>query len=392
MGKIGILTYFGTLNPGTFLQAYCVQQMLKSRFPDDHVELVGYRIWKEYLRDFYRPNKAYISLRQWLKDYKKCKKYRNARRKYFTISSSSLVTQNSQKGWDFIAQQDYDLIVVGSDTVLEILPKQVKSNHVPVYWLPPSIKCKKVMCAASARSTYINQLSLKTRQILKEAVNDFELLGVRDDVTFSLIKSLGLEREHNLCMVPDPTFTFEIDASLADRYLATSGLNLNKPIVALHLTPKCKFGDKLTSNYRRRGYQVVSLGPARYADYCLTDVSQFEWAGLFSHFELVITHRFHDTVFSLKNFTPVISILPSKSFATPGGQSKHYSLLKLFGMHETNLISDIDSVDPDRIVQLGTEAKKHFKHDKVQKKLTELKENFVTFIDKIWDVYNNVGN
>ena len=50
----------------------------------------------------------------------------------------------------YILSQNYDLIIVGADTVLEILPKHFRLEQVPIYWLPPKVKCKKIMFSASA--------------------------------------------------------------------------------------------------------------------------------------------------------------------------------------------------------------------------------------------------
>ncbi len=43
MKKIGVLTYFWGDNPGTFLQALSMCQVLMKYFPQDTIELIDYR-------------------------------------------------------------------------------------------------------------------------------------------------------------------------------------------------------------------------------------------------------------------------------------------------------------------------------------------------------------
>ena len=73
MKKIGILTYFWTNNPGTFLQAYSTLEALRKRFPNDRVELIDYRRRKVH----FRPNRRSIWLGQLVKDIRRHAIYRS---------------------------------------------------------------------------------------------------------------------------------------------------------------------------------------------------------------------------------------------------------------------------------------------------------------------------
>ena len=380
--KIGILTYFWAENPGTFLQAYSMQQAFRRRFPNSKVELINYR----HRWVYFKPNRSRISFNQWVKDFKRYTTYRKMQSKYLLTSQDRLVSRNSQQAWEFIEKQHYDLIVVGSDTILELQQRHRKHGGVPVYWLPPRISCKKVMCAASSRALSYEELSDSQRKAFRESVNSFDLIGVRDDLTFALIKALGLKDESKLQMIPDPTFTFKIDYSHVERLVQQRNMNFSKPTVALNLPRTFKPATELASYYKAKGFQVLSLVPAKYGDICLTDISPFEWAGIYADLHLVITDRFHGTVFSLKNLTPVVSLVCDRRLITNGGLSKYYSLLKLFGLHNTNCINTVGMNNIDRVIQITDNAMHNFDKRFVQEKLKHLTDQFNRFVDKIADL------
>ena len=239
--KIGLLTYFWSNNPGTFLQAYATLRALKERFPNDRVELVNCR----YRRVYFPPSRRHIKPSQLIGDIKRYLIYINIRKKYFMTGTEILITRDYNRALEYIEKQRYDLIVVGSDTILQFSPFHLHNNSMPIYWLPPELKCKKVMCASSARALKYEQLSDAHRKALKEYANDFDLMGVRDDSTYNLIKEVGLRDESKLQMIPDPTFSLDIDYSLIDNVIKNKGIDFSKPTVAFHLQKSFKPGPEL---------------------------------------------------------------------------------------------------------------------------------------------------
>jgi hypothetical protein len=298
-------------------------------------------------------------------------------------SDESLVTCDGKRAWEFIKRQQYNLIVVGSDTILEFQPFHFKQDSIPPYWLPPETGCKKVMCAASVRALTIEQLSPNQRKACIESINSFDLIGVRDDATYTLVKNLRLKDESKLQMIPDPTFSYNIDYTFVERLMHKRNLDLSKPTVALHLPRILKPRAELVDYYKLKGFQVISIGVAKYADSCLTDISPFEWAGIFRGLRLVITYRFHDTLFSLKNLTPVIALAWEKKYITDRGHSKYYSLLKQFDLHNTNLVDTVGLEDASRIIECADKAMCNFDSRSVKYKLEQLKNQYDAFVGKI---------
>ena len=81
------------------------------------------------------------------------------------------------------------------------------------------------------------------------------------------------------------------------------------------------------------------MGYNRYADYCLTDISPLEWAGIFRYFSLTITDRFHVSIFSLKNGVPVVAVdwdSDRIGVATPPMEIENGWLVLYYGVKQTS--------------------------------------------------------
>jgi hypothetical protein len=176
-------------------------------------------------------------------------------------------------------------------------------------------------------------------------VEDFALLGARDEATRRLLAHFTGGDDDRLRLVPDPTFTYAIDYSHVERYLERKGLRFDRPVVGLHLLRNSTWGESLAGLFRQAGYLVASLRPAPYADLVLTDMSPFEQMGIYRYFSCLITHRFHDSVFCFKNRTPVIAFPEHATDVTAHGESRIHTLLKSFGITMPSGIGDGQSMN-----------------------------------------------
>ncbi len=379
--KIGILTYFWTDNPGTFLQAYSIQEAYRRVLVDDRVEVINYQSF----RWRWRPNFSHMTVGQWKRDLTRHAKYNWCRRHRLNLTPRRLVCEDPAKAWRFLSAFRYDLISVGSDTLLELW--RTKADGVTAYWLNPEIPARKVMCAASARATQFTDLCDGQKDYMRTSVRDFDLLGVRDAATYELLRCLGVNGE-KLRVVPDPTFAYEIDPSHADAYFHKRGITFDRPTVALHLLRQMSWAGELASSFRAMGWQVLSLRPAAYADYVVNDISPFEWAGLFGACDLVITHRFHDTVFSLKNKKPTVVLVPNRDRVTTSGDSKYHTCKRLFDFDNVQLIEDWTRVSADEVLEKGLLAFRNHRPEPMETKLQALKEAFQSYIKRVADLLN----
>jgi polysaccharide pyruvyl transferase WcaK-like protein len=380
--KIGILTYFWAHNAGTFLQAFSMLNTFRCKFPQAKVELIDLK----HRRVFFKPGLGNVSIKQIFKDMRRYCLYECAKKQYLTRSKECLTTQDSERAWQFIEKQKYDLVVVGSDTVLQFLPFHFKGNNVPAYWLHPSLKCKKVMCAVSCGGLTYGRLSEEQRCACRDSLNSFDLVGVRDDATLLLMKELGINDESKLSMVPDPTFVLNIDYSHSENLIKRKRIDFSKPTVAMFLHRSIKSASAVADYYRSRDYQVVSMSATKYADLCLTDISPFEWAGIYRKFSIVLTGAFHGALFSLKNNTPVLLVIYDKSFITPRGLSKYRSLLKFFDLDRTNIINGFGIDDHRFIIEKAERALANHDKEAIRSTLENSRGRFNRFVDSICQI------
>ena len=370
--KIGILTYFGDCNPGTVLQSYSLFKHIKQLYENRaSVEVINYHSFKRYDR----PYLSSVSPKSLYKDFIRIKKYREFNKSCYPLSQPYIRTTDFELAKSYIDRQGYDLIYVGSDTLLEL--HRVKDG-VTIFWLPPEIKAFKIFIAASARNTEYDGLSEKQKKQMELCLYDVGFIGVRDLATKRLIESFKLNK--SVSLIPDPTFALDIDTSYAERYMKRMGLSRKNKLICIHLTRSFKWGREFASIAREYGYRVVSLRPCYYADYVFNDLSPLEYSGIFRYFDSVITHRFHDTVYALKNLTPVITAVPDQSYTNRYGESKQFSLLKDFGMEETNFIPYPLEGSAQLIHQKATDSIKSFDRRKVKLQLNRNRDIFLSYL------------
>ena len=90
---------------------------------------------------------------------------------------------------------------------------------------------------------------------------------------------------------------------------------------------------ELADALRDIGYTVVSTAYNPYADISLDTIDAYEWAGVFRLMDVIVTERFHDSVFGLRNERPVVAIDWDSARFTKGGDSKTLRILEDYG-HE----------------------------------------------------------
>jgi hypothetical protein len=275
-------------------------------------------------------------------------------KKHVTFSKERLVTSDVERALAFIRRQEYDAIYVGADTVLEL--KSAQADRLTPFWLHPSIPGIKVLTAASSHSVTFETLSPRQKELIDGSLSDFRLLGVRDHATFRLLTHFAGAGDKRLEMLPDPTFIHDIDYHYIEEYFERKKIRLTRPVVCLHLLKESHWAGALAERFRNAGYLVASLRPAYYADILFTDLSPFEQLGLYKYFSLVITHRFHDAIFSLKNRSPVIAFPENVEDVTSEGESKLATLLNAFDAATTSYIADKRTITADALFERSASA------------------------------------
>lgn len=376
--KIGIMTYFHGVNPGTNIQAYATYLNVKEAYPGSAVEVINYA----YKRNIDRPHLVNVSMQSIINDLKRIRKYRNFKQKNILFSKERLLSTNYNSVIDFIKQQSYDRILVGADTLLEL---NRETDGITPYWLSEKIKAKKFLLAASAKNATFEKLTPNQHALIKNTIFDFTLMGVRDEATYRLIKNfLNSEQQNSLIRIPDPAFTLTIDYSHVDNYIRKKGLDLSKPTICFHVKRDDKWAVETAEKLKAMGYQIVSFRPERFADILLNDLGPLEYMGIFKHFSLMITNKFHDTIFCLKNGTPMLTFPLNDTYANSSGESKYSSLLSQFNLLESNFIPIRSTITPSMIISKLDSAitTVHLKREIIAQQVEINRKSYMDFLKK----------
>ena len=337
--KIGILTYFWGTNPGTALQAYSTLLLLKKLFPNYPVEIINYQPLKKKPIYFWNYFKLELTIHR-LKTLQLYSKYKSFCKNELLIDDNPLITKDYVQAVKFI-QNKYDMVVVGSDTVWEIASLQRKdmAPFPNIYWLSPDIKTQKIAFSVSMGATSADQLTDTILTNMKSLIAEFDLIGVRDDLTEKTVKGILPENVKTIIRTPDPTFTYEIRHTGIDIKLSKLGLDLNKPIAGICL-PNINIRKQIVEHLLLKNFQVLLMNQSPVIGqnnnkniFVLPPITPHEWAESFKFLTLSITQLFHGTIFSLKNLIPVVSIDCESHRFSSTGESKTLSLLKEFNMH-----------------------------------------------------------
>jgi hypothetical protein len=314
--KIGILTLHRGINDGSVLQAYCLQRLLETMFPGSRIELVDIRPWnveKRELRKTIQKNFPFVRIHNWNRRkhllhflYSQC-----------NFSPTSCTTNHVREAERFIEKQNYNVIVVGSDTVWQVpSPKLPPNQEIPnIFFLPHLKNVKKVAFAPSADQFNVSILNQNHyRENLHSSINDFDFISYRDESAEILLSELNIPK-NNYQFVADPSILWDFSS-----LVKPEGMDLtNKHSLAGISLAQEAVKVETTRWFRANGYDVVNfLGdfvegqtpPPR------NFYKSFAQRLFFSqHLEVLITDRFHGSISALKlSGCPVIFVEPTDKY------------------------------------------------------------------------------
>lgn len=326
--KIGILTFHRTANDGSVLQNWCLHRLLASLSPSARIETIDLRdTRREQLElrrllsrrpPFFQPEavRKMMGLRRFLR--------RNV------PLSPSFKTGSLDAARAFIAEQAYDAVVSGSDTVWQI--NRIGDTEPPhIYFQPGLTGVRKIAFAVSADP--ISDRSVledpQKRDALANAVGDYDFVGVRDEPTRDLVEALGVAPDR-IAFTPDPTVLVDFGALVDRPHRAPDG-----PLLAGIALQSQALARQVSHVLLSRGWQVVNhLGVAPPGAAGVPGRETIgQRLGRFATQDLLITDRFHSSIFTLKLAgAPVIFVESAKKWPEP--TSKGRDLLKRLGLEE----------------------------------------------------------
>lgn len=324
MKKIGILTFHRSYNYGAFMQCYSLSTQIAKDFPDCRVEVVDYctrRMYENYPTSFVPfvlgPNSKRNSINQMVKQVGKCvldPHFLKRKRELYhgfdedinTLQLSSFhIVSDEYKDLFKIIDENYDVLIVGSDAVWEYKTYPFPNAYYPNYDFK---RTKLLSYAASADRMHSSELTDDNKSYIKETLARFSYIGIRDVATQNFLTAVSPELGlHHNC---DPTAFVDFDSmprnlDRVKKVLLEAGIDLEKPIIGIMgNNESC---DMLRNMFGNR-YQIVSVYQhTNAADYNFDYLTPFEWARIFSLFSITVTKFFHGSMLSLKNGTPTIA-------------------------------------------------------------------------------------
>ena len=371
--KIGIITYYGDLNCGTNMQALATFQAIKKAYPKDDVEIIPFHGFRARVM----PYKTF-SLKLMWDDVKRFKKYYDFKKNILHVHHDTII-KNVDAALRFIASRHYDVIYVGADTLLEFDKLAANYDGISAYWLK-DIKAKKVVIAGSSKNVSYDQLTDKQKNDLKVAASQFAHVGVRDRATVALFEKL-LGEGDKIDYIPDPTFTYDIDYTYIDTYLNKKGVTIPEKSVFLQFYGDDHWLADVAKDLKQRGYTLVTNRGVEWSNIVLVDMSPLEQVGLYKYVSFVITHRFHDGVFCMKNHTPALIYVKRGKEMMTGGESKHISLLKDFGLYPQAFLGALDAKEGLKNVwESYKETQKVFDETKIEQTLLKNKNAYMDYL------------
>ena len=350
--KIGVLTHHYVKNFGAFLQAYSLINLLEQEYPKAQIEFIDYRVLKhEYINSIhyfgYRPSRGDGLIG-----------YINKIGLYFTHLKyeKSLPKSKRYRSVEGINSANYDLIIVGSDEVWnynDIAYDPIKFG----YGLTSNV----ITYAVSAgNSKYDDGIY----EEIKDGIEAFKAISVRDDITEQLVYDLTYQKA---IRVLDPVFLCDFNIQCRKKI---KELVAQKEYILIY---DCCMSEKqintLVKYAAGNNMNILGAGEYRkwYSSTSTVNVTPFEWIYLFEHAKAVITGTFHGTSFAIKYNKPFAV------FATFQNRiSKVRSLLRMFGM-ENRLVTDPN-------ISLTEIIDANISYNEVNKVIEEMKEQSLDYL------------
>ena len=327
MKKIGILTYHAVNNDGSVLQAFCLQQILKSRFPKSKIEIINYRSrkmvlseWKKVIKftpPFYRKSA-----------WEKMSSISTFRRRNLDISDDWIITDREDKATSFLNSQLYDAIFVGSDTVWEARMSPFCPEPINIYYLRNVLNAKKIAFAASADPVQLDFVkSFIDDKDIAGVIGSFDIITVRDHTTRNYLVKQGV-REDSIGYMPDPTLLYDFST-----LLEPSTIGSMNPIAGISYGGRER--NEIIDRCRKLGYSIFDLSTMEIDGEVRRDLlhSLPKRLSAYRDMDLLITDRFHGSIFAtIFGDYPIIFLETAKKW--PQAKSKGRDLFRDLGLEE----------------------------------------------------------
>lgn len=200
---VGIATFHKSINNGSVLQAWALQQFLMSYGYQN--EVINYK--PKYYDDLYSYFNSWTSIRNIIKNIPKLLYYpmvKMQRESYYSFRTTELIESKAtyfhNSNFEKL-NEEYDAIICGSDQIWNIRIKDCD----PFYFLPIKHRAKKIAYAASINNA--DFLSSELANQYRMWINDFDYISIREQSGAERVKELLPYKPVHV--MPDPTLLLE---------------------------------------------------------------------------------------------------------------------------------------------------------------------------------------
>ena len=309
--KIGILTFHWAANYGAILQAYALQEYLKSQ--GHEVEIINYKPKKydfSWINVVRHPSNL-LHLRSVLLDRDK-ERCLQQWRKYNLCMTERFYTTDDLK----IIANDYDAFISGSDQILN--PSFTicgEGNPTSAYYLSFAGTTKQRIgyAVSFGCTTYPDS----AKRYAKEWIKSFDKIGVRERTGLDILKEL--EYTGHQTIVPDPTILYGSD--LFDK------LDIEESSDKDYLYVYMLRGRTVSPEYLKNVQTKIV-----YADDNGKTATMERWLGRIHDAGQIITNSYHGMIVAILFHIPFVALLETKGAV--GMNDRFFTLLDTLGLKD----------------------------------------------------------
>ncbi|PWJ36999.1 polysaccharide pyruvyl transferase [Fibrobacter succinogenes subsp. elongatus] len=288
MRKVGIITFHRAVNYGAMLQAVALQRAISNLGYD--AEILDYvdSLYDHYKISYKSSNFIKSTIKFLLSNGARKRNYRFEK---FLIENAKISeTQYNRNSINQIDENQYIAFVTGSDQTFNPVIVDYDTNYTLGF------VHNKSKCNSYAASIGLSTLNDKQKAWIKENVNGFHKVLVREKTGLDLLASIGVV---NTTLVCDPTFLLPSEEwkSMAHKvktpkhYILYYGFKKNHAMEKMvqSLSTETEYPIYTISDsikFDKRGYKKFSgIGPG-------------EWLYLIANADYIVTNSFHGMIFS----------------------------------------------------------------------------------------------
>lgn len=343
MKKIGIITFHRSINYGSVIQAWALQQFLLDSGYE--VEIIDYEP-KEYkgIYGFFEPVKSKAILKENIKRLLYLSLLNIQKKQFKDFRERNLIQTKMQYFYDSDLEEmakAYDCIVCGSDQIWNVRARDCD----PAYFLPFKHVCKKVAYAPSINS--MNFTENFDFSAMKNWLKDYDFISVRENSGAEKLKKF-LCNEVEIHTALDPTLLHNkekygsicSDRIVSEKYIflytithhkntiekaLEMGKKLNLPIYTVATTRNAS----LLLDLKRKGIKILS-----------NKNSPSDFLAFFKHADLVVTNSFHGTAFSINFEKEFIAVNDKKGNGEYAEDERIVNILSILDLKDRYVYGD----------------------------------------------------